>query len=229
MTPCWSASGSAAWSGRLYDRQGLQPRGRPSRRQRQRRALQQVPAAQGRLRRAHRDHERLPDESLRSDASLGRPGRPASHRRQLRALHRADGRLARAHGPRTRPFHRGLRRQHRPGPARPRQAVSHRGLSLEGKPPGPVRSDRGRPRGGAVGDRVRTAARALARRRTGCDLRRAAAPGLERARLRRPEARAGLRKAAAQEARRRREPLHLHCHQARRRLPHAAPGEPDGS
>ena len=41
--------------------------------------------------------------------------------------------------------------------------------------------------------------------------------------LRRPEARAGLREAAAQEARRRREPPHLHCHQARCRLPHAAP------
>ena len=49
-----------------------------------------------------------------------------------------DG-LARAHGPRARPLHRGLRRQHRPGPARPRQALPHRGLSLQGGAAGQVR------------------------------------------------------------------------------------------
>ena len=66
-------------------------------------------------------------------------GSPAAHRRQLRGLHGADGRTPRAHGARARPLHRGLRRQHRQGPTRPRQAVPHRGLSLEGSAPGQVR------------------------------------------------------------------------------------------
>ena len=60
----------SAWSGRLYDRKASNHvavhheasasagrYNRPPRGQRQRRALQQVPAAQGRLRRAHRHHE----------------------------------------------------------------------------------------------------------------------------------------------------------------------------
>ena len=44
-----------------------------------------------------------------------------------------------AHGARARPLHRGLRGQHRPGPARSRQAVPHRGLSLAGSAAGKVR------------------------------------------------------------------------------------------
>ena len=60
-----------AWSGRLYDREASDHRRRPPRRLGQRRALQQAPAAQGRLRRAHRDHERGPHQALARTACRG--------------------------------------------------------------------------------------------------------------------------------------------------------------
>ena len=77
-------------------RPALRPPGERSRRRRprsldRRRALQQAPAAQGRLRRTHRHHERGEDEALCQLAALGRQGRAAAHRRQLRALHRRTG------------------------------------------------------------------------------------------------------------------------------------------
>ena len=70
---------------------------------------------------------------------MGRSGQPAAPRRQLRALYRADGRAPGAHDPRARPLHRGLRGQYRQGSAGARQAVPHRGVSLEGVAAGPVR------------------------------------------------------------------------------------------
>ena len=128
-----------AWSGRLYDRQAsnhvaAQHDASASAGRYNKRLL-----PKGRLRRAHRDRERSPRSALCQLASLGRPGLAAAHRRQLRSLHRADGRLARAHGARARPLHRGLRRQHRPGTARPGKTLPHRGLPLQGGAAGQVR------------------------------------------------------------------------------------------
>ena len=57
-------------------------------------------------------------------------------------------------------------------------------------------------------------------RRERLDLGRPAAQGVERARRRRREDRAGLRQAPAQQARRRHPPAHLRHHRAPRRLPH---------
>ena len=78
-----------AWSGRLHDRRASKPRRRPPRGQRQRRALQQAPAAEGRLRRARRHRERGAVRALRPDPALGRPGRAPPSRGELRPLHRA--------------------------------------------------------------------------------------------------------------------------------------------
>ena len=50
----------SAWSGRLYDRQASNHVAAHHDADGLRRALQQAPAAQGRLRRAHRHHERCP-------------------------------------------------------------------------------------------------------------------------------------------------------------------------
>ena len=112
-----------AWSGRLYDREASDhvavhhdattSAGRYNKR----------PAAQGRIRRPHRHHERSAHPALRQLPALGRQGLAPAHRRQLRALHRAHGRAPRARGAPARPLHQGLRRLRRPGPARLGQAL----------------------------------------------------------------------------------------------------------
>ena len=83
----------------------------------------------------------------------------------------------------------------------------------------------GRARGRADGDRVRTPARSFAGRRPCPDPRYPAAPGLERA-DRRPEDRARLREAAAQQARRRCAAASLHSDRAPGGLPHARARRP---
>ena len=84
------------------------------------------------------------------------------------------------------------------------------------------------PRRGGRPDRhrVRTAARALARRGTGRDLRHAAAPCLGQAGEGRREPGAHLRQASAPQARRQRGQPRLHLQPARRRLPHGETGGP---
>ena len=83
----------------------------------------------------------------------------------------------------------------------------------------------GRASGRADGDRVRTPARSFAGRRPCPDPRYPAAPGLERA-DRRPEDRARLREAAAQQARRRCAAAGLHSDRAPGGLPHARARRP---
>ena len=77
----------------------------------------------------------------------------------------------------------------------------------------------GGPRGRAHGDGVRAFARSLARGGAGVRLRHPAAPGLERTRGQ--AGLAGLRQAAAQEARRRRPAACVHRQRVTGRLPHA--------
>ena len=129
----------AAWSGRLYDRQASDHvavaheastgAGRYNKRLLPKAAFAALTATMSEARTKHYSNSLPWDDK----------GARLLTRRQLRALHRADGRVPRARGAPARPLHRGLRRLHRPGPARPRQAVPHRGLSLQGRPPGQVR------------------------------------------------------------------------------------------
>ena len=100
----------AAWSGRLYDREASDHVAVAHEASASAGRYNKRPAAQGRLRRPHRHHERGAHEALRQLLALGRQGRAAAHRRQLRALHGADGRLSRARGAPARPLYRGLRR-----------------------------------------------------------------------------------------------------------------------
>ena len=127
-----------AWSGRLYDRQASNhvavhhdaaaSAGRYNKRLLPKAAFAALTATVSACRTAHYENTVPWDDQ----------GLAPAHRRQLRALHRADGRLPRAHGARARPLHRGLRRQRRPVPPRPRQALPHRGLPHQGSAPGQV-------------------------------------------------------------------------------------------
>ena len=128
-----------AWSGRLYDRQASNhvaaqhdasaSAGRYNKRLLPKAAFAALTATVSEARSSHYAN------SLPWDDQGSRLLTVANYE----AYTGADGRLARAHGARARPLHRGLRRQHRPGPARPRQALPHRGLPLQGGAAGQVR------------------------------------------------------------------------------------------
>ena len=123
MTPCSSACGSTAWSGRLYDRQASQQvaihndadtsAGRYNKRLLPKQAFAALAATMSNARTSHYANTLPWDDQ----------GGPPAHRRQLRPLHRRSGHIGRARGAGTRPLHRGLRRLRRPGPPRPRPAV----------------------------------------------------------------------------------------------------------
>ena len=93
-----------------------------------------------------------------------------------------------------------------------------------GHPLRATRSHRGGPPGGADGDRVRAAPRALAQRGLGPDPRCAAAPGVAGTGLCRRASGSRLRQEPAPQAGRRRDAARLHLHRARGRLPHGRTG-----
>ena len=121
-----------AWSGRLYDRQASNhvaahhdasaSAGRYNKRLLPKAAFAALTATMSAARSSHYEQS-LPwdDQGLRLLTVAN-----------YEAYNRAHGWAARTHGARARPLHRGLRRQHRPGPPRSRKAVPHRGLPDEG-------------------------------------------------------------------------------------------------
>ena len=120
----------SAWSGRLYDRKASNhvavhheasaSAGRYNKCLLPKAAFAALTATMSKARSSHYE------QTLPWDDQGSRLLTVSNYEHYMALLDRPPG----AHGARTRPLHRGLRGQHRPGPARPRQAVPHRGLSV---------------------------------------------------------------------------------------------------